>query len=353
MDDFIQQEQLNEEDMPATERELAADATWKKIQKNTFTRWCNEHLKCVNKRIATLETDLGDGLRLIALLEVLSQKKCGRFNRRPNFRQMKMENVTVALDFIESERIKLVSIDSKAIVDGNLKLILGLIWTLILHYSISMPMWDDEDENEEKVQATPKQRLLGWIQNKIPEMPITNFKGNWQDGIALGALVDNCAPGVCPQWKSWNPDNALENTTEAMDLADEHLGVAQVIAPEEITDPNVDELSVMTYLSQFPKSQLKAGAPLRRKTNPKKARAYGKGVDPSGCKVGFDCPFTVETIAAGKGDVTVVLIDPEGNKQAIQPVDNNDKLKTYSCNYVPTIPGPHQVFCLWIFTGFK
>ena len=110
MDDFIQQEQLNDEDMRATERELAADATWKKIQKNTFTRWCNEHLKCVNKRIGSLETDLADGLRLIALLEVLSQKRCGRFNKRPNFRQMKMENVTVALDFIESERIKLVSI---------------------------------------------------------------------------------------------------------------------------------------------------------------------------------------------------------------------------------------------------
>ncbi|KAF0034430.1 hypothetical protein F2P81_012188 [Scophthalmus maximus] len=36
--------------------------------------------------------------------------------------------------------------DSKAIVDGNLKLILGLVWTLILHYSISMPVWEGEDE---------------------------------------------------------------------------------------------------------------------------------------------------------------------------------------------------------------
>lgn len=51
----------------------------------------------------------------------------------------------------------------------------------------------------------------------------------------------------------------------------------KVIAPEEITNPNVDEQSVMTYLSQFPKAQLKPGAPLRPKTNAKKARAYGKG----------------------------------------------------------------------------
>lgn len=84
--------------------------------------------------------------------------------------------------------------DSKAIVDGNLKLILGLIWTLILHYSISMPVWEDEGDDDAKKQ-TPKQRLLGWIQNKIPYLPITNFNQNWQDGKALGALVDSCAPG--------------------------------------------------------------------------------------------------------------------------------------------------------------
>ncbi|KAL8164409.1 UNVERIFIED_CONTAM: hypothetical protein K2H54_050708, partial [Gekko kuhli] len=97
--------------MPATEKDLAEDAPWKKIQQNTFTRWCNEHLKCVNKRIGNLQTDLGDGLRLIALLEVLSQKKMGRkYNARPTFRQMQLENVSVALEFLERESIKLVSI---------------------------------------------------------------------------------------------------------------------------------------------------------------------------------------------------------------------------------------------------
>lgn len=97
--------------MPATEKDLAEDAPWKKIQQNTFTRWCNEHLKCVSKRIANLQTDLSDGLRLIALLEVLSQKKMHRkHNQRPTFRQMQLENVSVALEFLDRESIKLVSI---------------------------------------------------------------------------------------------------------------------------------------------------------------------------------------------------------------------------------------------------
>lgn len=45
--------------------------------------------------------------------------------------------------------------------------------------------------------------------------------------------------------------------------------------------PDVDEHSVMTYLSQFPKAKLKPGAPLRPKQLfPDKAKAYG----PGGCK---------------------------------------------------------------------
>ena len=97
--------------MPVTEKDLAEDAPWKKIQQNTFTRWCNEHLKCVNKRIGNLQTDLSDGLRLIALLEVLSQKHMYRkYHQRPTFRQMQLENVSVALEFLDRESIKLVSI---------------------------------------------------------------------------------------------------------------------------------------------------------------------------------------------------------------------------------------------------
>ena len=107
--------------MPATEKDLAEDAPWKKIQQNTFTRWCNEHLKCVSKRIANLQTDLSDGLRLIALLEVLSQKKMHRkHNQRPTFRQMQLENVSVALEFLDRESIKLVSIGEGAGYTGAL-----------------------------------------------------------------------------------------------------------------------------------------------------------------------------------------------------------------------------------------
>ncbi|XP_039904314.1 filamin-C-like isoform X6 [Simochromis diagramma] len=337
-----------EEEMPATEKDLAEDAPWKKIQQNTFTRWCNEHLKVINKRINDLQKDLSDGLKLIGLLEVLSQKKMYRkYHSRPNFRQMKLENVSVALEFLEREHIKLVSIDSKAIVDGNLKLILGLIWTLILHYSISMPMWEDEDDEDAK-KLTPKQRLLGWIQNKVPQLPITNFHRDWRDGKALGALVDNCAPGLCPDWETWDPSQPVENAREAMQQADDWLGVPQVIAPEEIVDPNVDEHSVMTYLSQFPKAKLKPGAPLRAKSlHPKRAKAYGPGIEPRGNMVLKPAEFLVETVEAGLGEVLVYVEDPEGHTEEARVIPNNDKNRTYSVVYLPKVEGLHKVKVLF------
>ena len=101
----------DEEEMSAAERELSDDAQWKLIQKNTFTRWANEHLKTVNKQLLDLESDFSDGLRLVALVEVLSGKKLKHVNKRPNFRTQKLENVTMTLTFLENdEGIRIVNI---------------------------------------------------------------------------------------------------------------------------------------------------------------------------------------------------------------------------------------------------
>uniref|UniRef100_A0A1I8PF26 Calponin-homology (CH) domain-containing protein n=1 Tax=Stomoxys calcitrans TaxID=35570 RepID=A0A1I8PF26_STOCA len=337
-----------DEDMEA-ERDLAEDAQWKKIQQNTFTRWANEHLKTIDRSIANLESDLSDGLRLIALIEVLSQKRMPKYNKRPTFRSQKLENVSVALKFLEDEGIKIVNIDSSDIVDCKLKLILGLIWTLILHYSISMPMWEGEDEQQLNGSGpTPKQRLLNWIHGRIPDLPIKNFTNDWTTGKAVGALVDACAPGLCPDWEMWDPKDAVQNASEAMGLADDWLNVRQLIKPEELVNPNVDEQSMMTYLSQYPNAKLKQGAPLRPKTNPNsipppRVRAYGPGIEPIGPVVGAPANFTVETFSAGKGSVDVEVISPDG---LVEPADvrfNNDKNLTYSISYVPKMEGEHKV----------
>ena len=49
----------------------------------------------------------------------------------------KIANVNKALDFIASKGVKLVSIGAEEIVDGNVKMTLGMIWTIILRYTFN------------------------------------------------------------------------------------------------------------------------------------------------------------------------------------------------------------------------
>ena len=55
-----------------------------------------------------------------------------------------------------------------------------------------------------------------------------NFTTDWNDGIAVAALVDSVAPGLCPEYVDMDPQDALENASHAMKLAEDWLGVPQV-----------------------------------------------------------------------------------------------------------------------------
>nr|CDS33789.1 filamin [Hymenolepis microstoma] len=334
----------DEGEIPIAERELADDAEWKLIQKNTFTRWANEHLKSKNSSVDDIQYDFADGLRLIDLIESLSGQKFRHVNRKPSFRTQKLENVTMVLRFLEeNEGLRLVNIDSTDIVDCRLKLILGLIWTLILHYSITLPLWEGEDYNQGSSGPTPKQRLLSWLNSKLNERPVKNFTTDWNDGTAIGALVDACAPGLCPDWRDWEPKQKLRNATEAMNAAEQWLDVPQLIRPEEMINPRVDEKAMMTYLSQFPSAKLKDGAPLRPRANPASVRAYGPGLEPRGNKVGMPARFTIDASSAGKGSVEVIVLNPKGQREPCDIVPNTDRPNTYSCAYVPTQAGEYRV----------
>uniref|UniRef100_A0A915C7H0 Calponin-homology (CH) domain-containing protein n=1 Tax=Parascaris univalens TaxID=6257 RepID=A0A915C7H0_PARUN len=308
---------------------LQPDAQWKKIQQNTFTRWVNQHLKHVNVVVYDLETDFEEGLKLIQLVEVLSGRSLGRFNKRVTFRSQKLENISLALNFLENEEhIKIVNIDSSAIVDKNLKLILGLVWTLILHYSISKQNWELPDTQVELPERTPKQKLMMWIKAKLPPgLPLNNFTSDWNDGVLLGALVDSCAPDLHLGWRDWIPPDALHSTRTAMQLAEKHLDIAPLITPEELINPAVDEKSVMTYLAQFPQAHYK----------PALGRVADVDVSPI---VGGSTAFTVHTLNAV---VTpdVLIRGPDG-----QPVNTHiHKVSStvYEIKYVPQMEGEYEI----------
>ncbi|KAK0059277.1 microtubule-actin cross-linking factor 1-like isoform X9, partial [Biomphalaria pfeifferi] len=84
------------------------------------------------RRILDLYEDLRDGHNLISLLEVLAHDILPR--ERGHMRFHKIQNVQIALDYLRLKGIRIVNIRSDEIVDGNPKLTLGLIWTIILHF---------------------------------------------------------------------------------------------------------------------------------------------------------------------------------------------------------------------------
>lgn len=106
------------------------------IQTKTFARWINKYLNRRGERIHDLFQDLRDGNNLITLLEMLSGQSLPR--ERGKMRVHQLQNIQIALNYIRFRKVKLVNIRPEDIVDGNHKLILGLIWTIILHFQVSI-----------------------------------------------------------------------------------------------------------------------------------------------------------------------------------------------------------------------
>lgn len=123
--------------------------------------------------INNLFRDLEDGKRLIKLLEAISNKKLGKPNQG-RMRVHKIENVNMALNFIQSELqaigAKLESIGAEDIVDGNRTLILGLLWTTILRFQISEISTPDDDatnvNKDGNKHKNSKEILLLWCQRR-------------------------------------------------------------------------------------------------------------------------------------------------------------------------------------------
>ncbi|KAI1901788.1 hypothetical protein AGOR_G00038000 [Albula goreensis] len=117
-----------------------------RVQKKTFTKWVNKHLIKVRKHITDLYEDLRDGHNLISLLEVLSGVTLPREKGRMRFHRL--QNVQIALDFLKQRQVKLVNIRNDDITDGNPKLTLGLIWTIILHFQTACLQTEDLGNSE-------------------------------------------------------------------------------------------------------------------------------------------------------------------------------------------------------------
>uniref|UniRef100_A0A3B3X0I2 Spectrin beta chain n=1 Tax=Poecilia mexicana TaxID=48701 RepID=A0A3B3X0I2_9TELE len=221
------------------------------VQKKTFTKWVNSILSRVGCRISDLYLDLRDGRMLIKLLEVLSGERLPK-PTKGRMRIHCLENVDKALQFLKEQRVHLENMGSHDIVDGNHRLILGLIWTIILRFQIQ-DIIVETGQADQKETHSAKDALLLWCQMKTagyPNVNITNFTTSWKDGMAFNALIHKHRPDLVDytKLKRSNPTHNLQN---AFNVAEQKLGVTKLLDPEDVFTENPDEKSIITYVVAF------------------------------------------------------------------------------------------------------
>uniref|UniRef100_A0A673GXN1 Alpha-actinin-4-like n=1 Tax=Sinocyclocheilus rhinocerous TaxID=307959 RepID=A0A673GXN1_9TELE len=200
----------------------------------TFTAWCNSHLRKAGTQIENIEEDFRDGLKLMLLLEVISGERLPK-PERGKMRVHKINNVNKALDFIASKGVKLVSIGAEEIVDGNAKMTLGMIWTIILRFAI-------QDISVEETSA--KEGLLLWCQRKTApykNVNVQNFHISWKDGLAFNALIHRHRPELI-DYDKLRKDDPVTNLNNAFEVAERYLDIPKMLDAEG---------EFMTYVSCF------------------------------------------------------------------------------------------------------
>ena len=182
---------------------------------------------------------------LIHLMECLSNESLGRYASKPRLRVQQFENANLALDFIKSKGIQMTNIGAEDVVDGNRKIVLGLIWTLILRFTIS-------DINQEGMSA--KEGLLLWCQRKTAcydEVEVRDFSSSWNDGLAFCALLDIHRPDLI-DYDTLDKSDHRGNMQMAFDIARKEIGIPDLLDVDDVCDvAKPDERSLMTYIAYW------------------------------------------------------------------------------------------------------
>ncbi|XP_028047177.1 dystrophin, isoforms A/C/F/G/H isoform X6 [Monomorium pharaonis] len=217
------------------------------VQKKTFAKWINSQLlKNHHDPISDLFIDLRDGNRLLSLLEVLTSKTYKR--ERGRMRVHHLNNVNKALQILEQNNVKLVNISSNDIVDGNPKLTLGLVWSIILHWQVHYHL---KDLMTELQQTNLEKTLLAWCRQNsqnYPGVDIKNFTTSWSDGLAFNAILHKWKPHLFDfnNIARKHPNARLDH---AFRFAQEHLNIERLLDPEDVNTSVPDKKSIMMYVT--------------------------------------------------------------------------------------------------------
>ncbi|XP_064365272.1 utrophin isoform X6 [Dromaius novaehollandiae] len=219
------------------------------VQKKTFTKWINARFSKSGKPpVKDMFTDLKDGRKLLDLLEGLTGKPLPK--ERGSTRVHALNNVNRVLQVLHQNNVELVNIGGTDIVDGNHKLTLGLLWSIILHWQVKDVMKnimsDLQQTNSEKI-------LLSWVRQSTrpySQVNVLNFTTSWTDGLAFNAVVHRHKPELF-SWDKVIKMSPVERLEHAFSIAKNHLGIEKLLDPEDVAVQLPDKKSIIMYLTSL------------------------------------------------------------------------------------------------------
>uniref|UniRef100_A0A672PNE4 Utrophin n=1 Tax=Sinocyclocheilus grahami TaxID=75366 RepID=A0A672PNE4_SINGR len=219
------------------------------VQKKTFTKWLNAQFSKTGKEpIKDMFTDLRDGRKLLDLLEGLTGNTLTK--ERGSTRVHSLNNVNRVLQVLHQSSVDLVNIGGTDIVDGNHKLTLGLIWSIILHWQVKDVMKDVmsslQQTNSEKI-------LLSWVRNctrNYNNVNVLNFTTSWADGLAFNAILHHFRPHGF-SWEEAIRLTPVERLDHAFTFAKDQLNIERLLDPEDVAVQLPDKKSIIMYVTSL------------------------------------------------------------------------------------------------------
>ncbi|XP_051515683.1 utrophin-like isoform X5 [Myxocyprinus asiaticus] len=219
------------------------------VQKKTFTKWINAQFSKTGKMpIKDMFSDLRDGRKLLDLLEGLTATTLTK--ERGSTRVHSLNNVNRVLQVLHHNSVDLVNIGGTDIVDGNHKLTLGLIWSIILHWQVKDVM---KDVMSSLQQTNSDKILLSWVRNctrNYDNVNVLNFTTSWADGLAFNAILHHFRPHGF-SWEKVVHLTPVERLEHAFTFAKDQLSIERLLDPEDVAVQLPDKKSIIMYVTSL------------------------------------------------------------------------------------------------------
>jgi plastin-1 len=200
-----------------------------------FCLWLNS--LGIDPFVNNLFSDLCDGLVILKVMDIVQPGIVDwkRVNQNPNTVFKKVENCNYAVDLGKQMKFSLVGIGGKDIVDGNQKLILGLVWQLMRSHVLSILKKLGNNVND--------QFMIDWANNKVKSSGKNSRMNDFKDSSLATSLffldlLNAIKPGCVDSdlvTQGFSDDDKMLNAKYTISIARKQ-GATIFLLPEDIVE---------------------------------------------------------------------------------------------------------------------